>query len=404
MFTPFFYILKAKGIEVSLTEWVTLMEALDKGLCHSSLTDFYYLGRMVLVKSETDFDKYDRAFQEYFKGVHSQDEIPPQILEWLDTGGDDEEHMWEDDGNDVLWTKKKHEDDPEQVRRKFQERLEEQHSQHDGGNYWIGRRGGSTFGNAGRTPGGIRINGKTGMRSAFQVIGEERYRDFRLDKALHTRQFEVAFRRLRQFSARLDVPKTELDLGKTIDSTCKNGGYLKLEFDKPRKNTVKLLLLFDSGGTMMPFSSLCNNLFQAVDKANHFKDVKVYYFHNCVYNKLYNTPECENGDWIDTEWVFKNLDSDYRVIFVGDAQMAHEELLSAHGNYRAGNGGLPGIEWLRLFQRKYKKAVWLNPRKHDNVAALEWLESELLISEIFPMYKLSVQGLKEALEKLMVSR
>jgi len=402
MFTPFFYILKAKGLEVSLTEWVTLMDALDKGLCESNFTNFYYLGRMILVKSETDFDKYDRAFQEYFKGIKSSDDLPPELMEWLDTSKMDEDDMWSDENYELF--KKEEDRDPNKVRQKFKERLEEQRTQHDGGNYWIGKRGGSSFGNSGRTPGGIRVNGKSGMRSAFQVISEERYRDFRLDKALNTRQFEVAFRRLRQFSSRLDVPKTELDIDKTVDSTCNNGGYLKLEFDKPRKNTVKLLLLFDSGGTMMPFSALCNNLFKAVDKANHFKDVKIYYFHNCVYNHVYNTPECENGDWIETEWLFKNLDSDYRVIFVGDAQMASEELFGLHGNYRAGNGGLPGIEWLRLFQKKYKKCVWFNPRKHDNVAALEWLESELRISEIFPMYKLSVDGLREGLEKLMVSR
>lgn len=403
MFTPFFYILKAKGLDVSLTEWVTLMDALDKGLCESSLTNFYYMGRMILVKSETDFDKYDLAFQEYFRGIKSANEVPPQIMEWLDTSENDEERMW-DEENEVLYKKDKKEKTADEIRMKFKERLDEQHTQHDGGNYWIGKRGGSTFGNSGRNPGGIRINGKTGLRSAFQVISEERYRDFRIDKALNTRQFEVAFRRLRQFSSRLDVPRTELDIDKTVDSTCNNGGYLKLEFDKPRKNTVKLLLLFDSGGTMMPFSSLCNNLFKAVDKANHFKDVKTYYFHNCVYNHVYNTPECDNGDWIETEWLFKNLDSDYRVIFVGDAQMAHEELFGVNGNYRAGNGGLPGYEWLRLFKKKYKKCVWFNPRKHDNVAALEWLESEMRIAELFPMYKLSVQGLREGLEKLMVSR
>ena len=171
MFTPFFYLLKAKGLEVSLTEWLTFMEALDQGLSGASLTQFYYLGRMILVKSETDYDKYDRAFQEFFQGIKTMDEIPPQFMEWLENVEADEETMW-DQENNILYRKNQEPPDEEEIRRRFQERLEEQKTRHDGGTYWIGRRGGSTFGNGGRTPGGIRINGQSGLRSAFQVIGE----------------------------------------------------------------------------------------------------------------------------------------------------------------------------------------------------------------------------------------
>ena len=176
------------------------------------------------------------------------------------------------------------------------------------------------------------------------------------------RQFQLAFRKLRQFSSRLDIPETELDIDGTVNKTCNNGGCLQIVMQKPRKNAVKLLLLMDSGGTMIPFSSLLNDLFQAVHKSNHYKDVKTYYFHNCIYSKLYKTPECENGDWIDTEWMFRNIDSDYKVIIVGDAAMAPEELYSTTGNYRGPNGGLCGYEWLKLVKRKYKKVVWLNPK------------------------------------------
>ena len=211
----------------------------------------------------------------------------------------------------------------------------------------------------------------------------------------------MAFRRLRQFSSKIEAPKTELDLDGTIDSTCNNGGYLKLEFEKPRKNTVKLLLLFDSGGTMMPFSTLCNNLFQAVHKANHFKDVKTYYFHNCIYAHVYNSPECDYGDWVESEWLFKNLDADYKVIIVGDAQMAPEELFHNTGNYRGPNNGLSGYEWLTWYTKKFKKVVWLNPRYHANVAKLDWLEAEQSIASLIRMYPLSVDGLKYAIEELM---
>ena len=144
------------------------------------------------------------------------------------------------------------------------------------------------------------IGDQAGMKTAFAVMGERRYKDFRRDTKLTMRQFQVALRELRQYSRKLDLPKTELDIDGTIDSTCNQGGYLKLEFQQPRKNTVKLMLLFDSGGSMYPYSELCNQLFQAVHKANHFKDVKTFYFHNCIYAKLYKNPECNSGEWKET--------------------------------------------------------------------------------------------------------
>ena len=142
---------------------------------------------------------------------------------------------------------------------------------------------------------------------------------------------------------------------------------------------------------MIPYTQLLNDLFQSVTKTNHFKEVKVYFFHNCIYSKLYKTPECENGDWIDTEWMFRNLDSDYKVIVVGDAAMAPEELYSDSGNYRGPNGGLSGLEWLKLLKSHYKKIVWLNPKMAPGHAP--WREAETVIKEMFPMYKLTVDGL-----------
>ena len=158
----------------------------------------------------------------------------------------------------------------------------------------------------------------------------------------------------------------------------------------------------DSGGTMIPFTNLLNDLFQAIHKSNHYKDVKTYYFHNCIYSKLYKTPECENGDWIDTDWMFRNIDSDYKVIIVGDAAMAPEELYSNAGNYRGPNGGLSGYEWLQLVKRKYKKVVWLNPKMAPGYAP--WREAETAVKGIFPMYKLTVDGLNQAMIKLMVNK
>ncbi len=400
MFGKFFNTLKAKGLNVTLSEWLTLQDALDKGLCGSSLTEFYYVARMILVKSETEFDKFDLAFEEHFKGIRSDDEITSQMLRWLDKS--DMMELAHEEARDHLNRMEEVQIDKEDVEEKFRQRLKDQDSEHNGGSYWIGTMGKTSFGNTGGNVGGVRVGGTTGYQSAFSVVGARKYRDFRDDKIIDNRQFMQALRRLRQFSTKLDIPKTELDINGTIDKTCNNGGCLQIVMEKPRKNSVKLLLLMDSGGTMIPYTTLLNELFQSVHKSNHYKDVKTYYFHNCIYSKLYKTPECENGDWIDTEWMFRNLDSDYKVIIVGDAAMAPEELYSTTGNYRGPNGGLAGMDWLLLMKKHYKKIVWMNPKMAPGHAP--WREAETAIKNIFPMYKLTVDGLNQAMVKLMVNK
>lgn len=400
MFSKFFYTLKEKGLEVSLGEWLDLQEALDKGLCESSLTQFYYVARMILVKSETEFDKFDMAFEECFKGVKTETEVGKNMLRWLDKS--DMMELAHEEARKRLNQVEEIQVDKDDVEEKFKQRLKDQNEEHNGGSFWIGTMGKTSFGNMGGNVGGVRVGGQTGYQSAFSVVGARKYRDFRDDKVIDNRQFQMALRRLRQFSTKLDIPKSELDIDQTIDKTCNNGGYLQIEMMKPRKNAVKLLLLMDSGGTMIPYTRLMNDLFQSVNKSNHFKDVKVYYFHNCIYSKLYKTPECENGDWIDTEWLFRNVGSDYKVIIVGDAAMAPEELYSNTGNYRGPNGGLSGFEWLHLMRRHYKKIVWMNPKMAPGRAP--WREAETAVKEIFPMYKLTVKGLNEAMVKLMANK
>lgn len=400
MFSKFFYTLKDKGLEVSLGEWLDLQETLDKGLCESSLTQFYYVARMILVKSETEFDKFDMAFEECFKGVKTETEVGKNMLRWLDKS--DMLELAHEEARSHLNQVEDIQVDKDDVEEKFKQRLKDQNEEHNGGSFWIGTMGKTSFGNMGGNVGGVRVGGQTGYQSAFSVVGARKYRDFRDDKVIDNRQFQMALRRLRQFSTKLDIPKSELDIDETIDKTCNNGGYLQIEMMKPRKNAVKLLLLMDSGGTMIPYTRLMNDLFQSVNKSNHFKDVKVYYFHNCIYSKLYKTPECENGDWIDTEWMFRNVGSDYKVIIVGDAAMAPEELYSNTGNYRGPNGGLSGFEWLQLMKRHYKKVVWMNPKMAPGRAP--WREAETAVKEIFPMYKLTVKGLNEAMVKLMANK
>lgn len=397
MFEDFLYLLRRHGLKISLTEWMALMEGLDKGLHGSSFTGFYHLCRCLLVKSEADFDRFDRAFLEYFKDVPFQQEVSQELMDWLnrpdvlnDYANWDEEQALKNLGLSE-----------EEIEKMLRERMEEQKEQHNGGNYWVGTHGMSTFGNSGLSPKGIRVGGQSMYRRAFRVAGERKFRDFRRDNTLDTRQFQVALRHLRQFSGLVDLPPTEFDVDNTIKDTADNGGVLKVRYKRPRENTVKVLLLMDSGGSMDYYSQLCSALFQAVSKSGHFKDLKVYYFHNCVYTRLYNDPTLMTRSSVETDWVLSNIPSDYKVIFVGDAQMAPYEL--AGGYY--GDSGRPGgpkcgMDWLKRFRGRYAHAVWINPSRRPEWGPY-WSETYDAIARVFPMFPLTVDGLEESMKKLL---
>ena len=396
MFIKFFNLLRLHGLKVSLDEWLVLMDALNRGMAENSLMEFYYLCRNILIKSETDYDKFDMAFAEYFKGIESVDEIPEELKQWLSQ--DELERMIDDMPE---WAK---EYDLDTLRQMFKERLEEQNEKHDGGNYWIGTGGTSPFGHGGYNPAGIRVGGTGRHQSAIQIAGERNFRDFRQDNELDTRQFQMTFRKLRQFSSRVDTAKTELDIDATIDATCDNAGLLKLVYEKPRKNTVKLLLLMDSDGSMRSYSRLCSQLFQAVNQSTHLKDLKIYYFHNCIYDYLYTDPYIIDGRWIETDWVFRNLGSDYKVIIVGDAAMSSYELTARGGNinWYAWNNE-PGINWLKKFSRFYHKVIWLNPIKESRWNHAWGARTINMVREVFPMYELTLDGLDKGIHKLLTN-
>lgn len=395
MFIKFFYLLRDKGLHVSLDEWLCLISALDKGLAMNSLLEFYYLCRNVLIKNEADYDKFDLAFAEYFQDVETVEEIPDELWQWLHTDERERDILDRPD-----WAK---EYDFDKLMEMFRERLAEQTEKHDGGNYWIGTGGTSAMGHGGYNPAGIRVGGYSRHRTAVQVAGDRNFRDFRQDQSLDTRQFQMAFRKLRQFSTRVDTEKTELDVEGTIDATCNNAGLLKLVYEKPRKNTVKLLLLMDSDGSMAPYTKLCNQLFQAVHQSTHLKDLKIYYFHNCIYDYLYTTPRCRHGEWVETDWVFGNLDSEYKVILVGDAAMSPYELMARGGNndWSLYNEE-PGILWLQKFPKRYKKCIWLNPIKEQRWEHTYGSKTIQMIRQVFPMFELTLDGLDKGIQRLLV--
>lgn len=394
MFTRFYYELKNQGLPVSMNEWDALLEALEAGLSVSSLTGFYFLCRAVLVKSEAHYDRFDLAFARFFEGVETPEGLPDRIWEWLNKELPAREISEE--------MRRNHQQlDLDELKRMLEERIKEQQEEHHGGSYWVGTGGTSPFGHSGYHPGGIRIGGQSNNLSAVKVAGMRRFQEFRSDETLGIRQFQVALRKLRQFTSRLDGAKTELDVDATIDKTCQNAGRLELVWERPRENSIKVLLLMDAGGSMVSYSSLCNQLFTAVHRSNHFKDLKVFYFHNCIYDWMYNTPECRKNDYISTSHVLNNFGSDYRVIIVGDASMSPYELMRQGGvidwdlyNDRA------GIEWLRELRRQFEYSVWLNPipRKY-----WDWVEGAFTIkkiNEVFSMQELTIDGLQMAIAAL----
>ena len=380
-----------------MNECYTLLEALERGMAYSSLIGFYYLCRAVLIKSEAYYDKFDLAFARFFEGVETPEDLPEQIWEWL------ERELPNDHTVRMLGDLKQY--DLDTLKQMLAERLAEQTEEHHGGNYWVGTGGTSPFGHSGYHPGGIRLGGESQNRSAVKVAAERRFYEFRDDETLDTRQFQMALRKLRQFTTRLEGAKTELDLDETIEATGKNAGRLELVWTRPRQNAIKVLLLMDSGGSMLSYSQLCNQLFMAVNRSTHFKDLQIFYFHNCIYDWLYLDPSCRQSESIKTTYVLNSLDSDYRVILVGDASMAPSELVRVGGIIDWGlYNEEPGLTWLQRLRRHFEYAVWLNP-----IPARYWKWAEgaytiKQIREVFPMHELTVQGLDQAVKALMARK
>ena len=386
---------------VTIVEWMTLMEALSLGMADSSLTQFYYLARSVLVKSETHFDQYDLAFGRYFRGVEAPESLLEQVSQWMKNPLP--QYLFtEAERNELI--DKLGMPDWEKLREALEERLRTQDGAHHGGNRWIGTGGTSPFGHSGFHPGGIRIGGESYGRSAVKVAAERNYVEYRSDETIGIRQFEMALRKLRQFSTRLDGPKDELDLEGTIDETCRNAGTLKLVWERPRKNTVKLIVMMDIGGSMYEHANICSQLFSAVHKATHFKDIRFYSFHNCIYDSVYD----EGGHMhraIKTTDLMNSYDSEYKLILVGDAAMAPSELLMQNGIIYWGQYNEdPGLTWLQRIAKRFPYNVWLNPIPEKYWEVTYGAKTIQIVREVFPMFELTLEGLDRAVKKLMVRK
>ncbi|MDQ5945372.1 MAG: uncharacterized protein QG619_792 [Pseudomonadota bacterium] len=389
MLIDFFYQLKDAKVPVSIKEFLTLLEALDKRVISGSLNDFYYLARTCLVKDEKHFDKFDKAFGSYFKGVESLGELLTAEIpdDWLRK--EFERFLSEEDKKALEamgWDK---------LMETFKERLKEQKERHAGGNKWIGTGGTSPFGANGYNPAGISIGQEQSRhRKAVKVWDQREFKNFDDQVQLGTRNIKVALRRLRQF-AREGAPEV-LDLDDTIRATANNAGYLDIKMVPQLHNKVKVLLFFDVGGSMDDHIRSCEELFSAAK--TEFKHLEYFYFHNCVYESVWKDNKRRHNERMSTYDVMHTYGPDYKLIFVGDATMSPYEIVYPNGSVEHNNAEA-GQVWIQRLLEHYGSAIWLNP-----VAEMYWdyTESLHMIKQLMQdrMYPLTLEGLDRAIRRL----
>ena len=390
MLFSFFFTLRDAGLKASLSELLMLLEALSKNVAIFSWDDFYHLARTTLVKDETQYDRFDRAFAHYFKGVQmATEELFGDIPEdWLKRQAERHLSQEEMDKIDALGGLDK-------LMETLRERLEEQKERHEGGNKWIGTNGTSPFGHGGYNPEGVRIGGQSQHRRAVKVWEKRQYRNLDDSLELGTRNIKLALRRLRKFAR--EGAADILDLDDTIRSTARNAGYLDIKMVPERHNAVKVLLFFDVGGSMDPHVKVCEELFSACK--TEFKHMEYFYFHNFLYESVWKDNSRRTTEKIPVYDVLHRYPADYKVIFVGDATMSPYEILHPGGSVEHWNEEA-GAAWMQRLTRTYSNVVWLNPEheKHWEYSPSISITQELLGDDrMFPM---TLEGLDRAMRRL----
>ena len=390
MLVRFFFMLRQGGLKPSLTELLTLLDALRAGVAETSVENFYYLARACLVKDETQFDRFDRVFSAHFRGIEELftvlvDELPE---EWLRKQAElllseEERAMIESLGG------------LDKLMEALRERLQEQTERHQGGNKWIGTAGTSPFGAFGYNPEGVRI-GQQGSRHrrAAKVWDRREYRNLDDQVELGTRNIKLALRKLRKFAR--EGAADQLDLDDTIDKTARNAGLLDLRMVPERHNAIKVLLCLDVGGSMEDHVRICEEMFSAA--RSEFKHLEYFYFHNFIYESLWKDNRRRHAERIPTSQITRKYGSDYKLVFVGDATMSPYEIVYAGGSVEHWNDE-PGAVWIKRLLRTYPKAIWLNPEPRDrwNYTPSIKITRELMDDRMFP---LTVSGLDDGIRRL----
>lgn len=388
MFINLFYTLRTYGVPVSTRELLDLYALLETGIVFADREQFYELIRLCMVKDEKYFDKFDRAMADYFEGVDTLDidELMAKLgnipKEWLEL---------KLDPNNLTEAQRrllKKYGSLEALMKALEERLKEQKERHQGGNKWVGTGGSSPFGAYGDHPEGIRVGGESRKRSAVKVWEQRKYRDLDTDNQLETRSMQMALRKLRKFAR--DGAADELDIGSTIKKTAQTG-MLDVQLRPERRNRVKVLMLFDIGGSMDSYIEACERLFAAAK--NEFKTLEFFYFHNCVYEYVWTENARRNASAVPTLDVLHKYGSDYRVIFVGDAAMSPYELLSVGGSVEYMSQDT-GQAWLKRITNHFDKVAWLNP---ETPSYWQYTQTIGLIKDIMQghMYPMTLHGIED---------
>ena len=386
MLVRFFFDLRAAGVPVSLTEFLSLLQALEARVAWCSAMEFYWLARLALVKDERHFDRFDRVFGQHFEGAERLfEKIVAEVpADWLKQMAervlsDEERRKIEALGS---WDK---------LLETLRQRLAEQKERHEGGNKWIGTGGTSPFGSGGYNPEGVRI-GDAGKRQrrGVKVWESREYRNFDDQRQIGTRNLKVALRRLRKFARQ--GAADELDLGGTIDATARNAGWLDLKLRPERRNTIKVLLLLDVGGSMDDHVRVCEELFSAA--RSEFRHLEYFYFHNFIYEGLWKDNRRRHTERTSTLQMLRTFNADYRVIFVGDATMSPYEIVQPGGSVEHWNEEA-GSAWMQRVAAHFPYLVWLNPEPEER---WDWTPSIRLTQELVGgrMFPLTIDGLDRA--------
>lgn len=389
MLTNLFYTLKAHGVPVSIREHLDLLAALDANLVIADTEEFYYLARILLVKDEKHFDKYDKGFNAFMSGLESLEGLVEALIpdDWL-------RNEFIKQLSDEEKAKVKSLGGLDELIKQFKERLEEQKERHEGGSKWVGTGGTSPFGHGGYNPAGIRIGGPGRNRSAVKVWEKREFKNLDDSSDLSPRNMKVALRRLRKFAREGAADK--LDLDDTIRSTANNAGLLDIKMVPERHNAAKVLLFFDVGGSMDDYVQLCETLFSAA--RTEFKHMEYYYFHNFIYESVWKDNRRRHNERIPVLDILNRYSKDYKVIFIGDASMSPWEITYTGGSIEHNNAE-SGQAWMQRLMGSFDKTVWINPTQFEY---WDFTQSIGIIQRMMEnrMYPLTAKGLEEAMTEL----
>ena len=391
MFLKLFGSIRNNGVPVTLREYLDLLEGLSKGLCSSNkIEDFYNFSKLCLVKDEKNYDKFDKAFNSFYeenKNIINQVEkkIPESwVLNELKKIFSNKEK--DKVSNDKDW---------KDILKEFEKRLKEQKKRHQGGNKWIGTGGTSMFGNSGYNPKGVRVGGKSTNRSAVKVWEKRIYQNLDDQVTINTRNIKMALRRLRKLTR--EGLQDEFDLDNTITATAKNAGLLDVKYRSEKKNSVRVLLLIDIGGSMDDHANSCEQVFSAAK--SEFKSLDYFYFHNCVYENLWKNNNRRHSEHLETENLLRIYSKNTKLIFIGDALMSPYEITYPGGSVEHWNEK-PGVFYINKLVNYFDKAVWLNPEQRQN---WQYSHSTMILRDLVKknMFQMNLKGIESAMKNLI---